>query len=524
MTDTEPASTTKEQDISTAPAARVSIVGPELREMDFAKLNLGALEMMSESARREHARSMDLPTLANFIKPALGGVKRLVAAYRPYVEVFMVKTAHQGERKMLTNKAGKPATRDEVVREELGVGVRRVQQILAMTDPDSPPPTSGRLTPVQDAVAKALIAQGYKRKHAVAMVKAAEGNDFETLFRSVMAEHPSNGNGGTTATVEDIEEAINAAADESNSEAAAEATRGSTATEARGVTTVTPVDPIRLVPGLRVAWEGMPSLDNIDQFLIGKVEVRWVKARACFVATLELATVPADDPHPECGAAAESLSGTTSAALQAEPADQAAAVDGSKQIAPEQIPDAAPETTYDTQRVQAGAAHDKRTSENAGAQLSGGGSSTEQGNANVGAALRKFLASSINGVNPGVTLQWVKGQTPTGREWWALKSSKVRMAAPVHPSPVVTTPTATAILEKSWPEPEPGNPLPRFYQTPSGRWRKRTKNGVEGSMSWVQEMMVRMAAQRNPRLMPTPEACEEHMGFAAGWTDPERPK
>jgi len=34
---------------------------------------------------------------------------------------------------------------------------------------------------------------------------------------------------------------------------------------------------------------------------------------------------------------------------------------------------------------------------------------------------------------------------------------------------------------------------------------------------------VRSVAQKNPRLLPTPEACEEMMGFPAGWTDPERP-
>ena len=33
------------------------------------------------------------------------------------------------------------------------------------------------------------------------------------------------------------------------------------------------------------------------------------------------------------------------------------------------------------------------------------------------------------------------------------------------------------------------------------------------------EMAVRAAAQDNPRLMPTPEACEEFMGFPRGWTD-----
>ena len=38
-------------------------------------------------------------------------------------------------------------------------------------------------------------------------------------------------------------------------------------------------------------------------------------------------------------------------------------------------------------------------------------------------------------------------------------------------------------------------------------------------MSWFQEMAVRAAAQDNPKLMPTPEACELFMGFPKGWTD-----
>jgi hypothetical protein len=129
----------------------------------------------------------------------------------------------------------------------------------------------------------------------------------------------------------------------------------------------------------------------------------------------------------------------------------------------------------------------------------------------LGAALRQFLVSPISALKPGVKLQWVKGRTPAGRDWWTLKSSKPSIAAPVYPSPVVTTPTATAILETEWSE--------RFYQTTKGRWRKRTKHGIEGSMSWVQEMLVRSVAQKNPNVLPTPEACEEMMGFPAGWTD-----
>ena len=81
------------------------------------------------------------------------------------------------------------------------------------------------------------------------------------------------------------------------------------------------------------------------------------------------------------------------------------------------------------------------------------------------------------------------------------------------PSPKTITPTATAILVTDWSWDD-------FIRLPSGRWRKRTRHGkVGGSMSWAQEMAVRAAAQGNPRLEPTPECCEEFMGFPAGWTE-----
>jgi site-specific DNA-cytosine methylase len=79
--------------------------------------------------------------------------------------------------------------------------------------------------------------------------------------------------------------------------------------------------------------------------------------------------------------------------------------------------------------------------------------------------------------------------------------------------PKTITPTATAILVKDW----SGD---SFLRLPNGRWRKRTRKGnVNGSMSWAQEMAVRAAAQGSHNLEPTPECCEEFMGFPAGWTD-----
>jgi hypothetical protein len=180
----------------TASQHQIPISSPEPREIDFSKFDLDGLEAMSESDRRAHADAMELPALGCFIRPALIGIKRVVEAYRPYVVSFMLRTAHQGEQKVLTNGKGEPADRDEVVREHLGVGVRRINQLLARTDSKSPKSKSS-LTPTQDAVVQALVGQGYKPKDAVAMVKAAEGNDFDSLFRSALDYRAGGGGTGT---------------------------------------------------------------------------------------------------------------------------------------------------------------------------------------------------------------------------------------------------------------------------------------------------------------------------------------
>ena len=76
----------------------------------------------------------------------------------------------------------------------------------------------------------------------------------------------------------------------------------------------------------------------------------------------------------------------------------------------------------------------------------------------------------------------------------------------------VTTPTATAILEPDWPG-------ARLWPAASGRPRKLMNNGSDSSMSWILEMAVRASTQGNDNLAPTPEKCEEFMGFPRGWTD-----
>ena len=79
-------------------------------------------------------------------------------------------------------------------------------------------------------------------------------------------------------------------------------------------------------------------------------------------------------------------------------------------------------------------------------------------------------------------------------------------------SAVTTTPTATAILVQDWDRES-------FPITSGGRLRKRSKQNITGSASWSQEMMARMVLQRNPRLLPTAEACEQFMLVPTGWTD-----
>jgi hypothetical protein len=115
----------------------IQILPPaELREIDFSTLQ--AIAAIPEDERYAHAASMDLPTLGRFIQPAVNCAEALVAAYRPYLINFRERTAHQGEQKLLTDGSGKSVTRDELCRQTIGVGIRRLNQLLKVTDPDAP--------------------------------------------------------------------------------------------------------------------------------------------------------------------------------------------------------------------------------------------------------------------------------------------------------------------------------------------------------------------------------------------------
>jgi hypothetical protein len=107
-----------------------------LREIDFSKLQ--SIAAIPERERWLHAVSMDLPTLGRFIEPALNGAKAIVEAYRPYVLNFRERTEHQGEQKLITDASGNQVTRDEYCKQTIGVGIRRLNQLLKVTDPDAP--------------------------------------------------------------------------------------------------------------------------------------------------------------------------------------------------------------------------------------------------------------------------------------------------------------------------------------------------------------------------------------------------
>ena len=53
----------------------------------------------------------------------------------------------------------------------------------------------------------------------------------------------------------------------------------------------------------------------------------------------------------------------------------------------------------------------------------------------------------------------------------------------------------------------------------NGRMRKKCKSGSLRSMNWQQELLNRSVLQENKNLLPTPELCEDLMGFPRGWTD-----
>jgi hypothetical protein len=148
--------------------------------------------------------------------------------------------------------------------------------------------------------------------------------------------------------------------------------------------------------------------------------------------------------------------------------------------------------------------------------VSGGSTPASSANSDpVGSLLRTFLISKISPLTKS-SLTWKEQATPAGRPWLVLKPlvrrSKEKGSSFLPTTNRTTTLTYINALEKEW----AGG---RFHQTSRGRWRKQAKTGITGSMNWSQEMLVRTVVQKNPNLLPTPEAAEQFMGFPIGHTD-----
>ena len=98
------------------------------------------------------------------------------------------------------------------------------------------------------------------------------------------------------------------------------------------------------------------------------------------------------------------------------------------------------------------------------------------------------------------------------REVW--DRLKRELAGPLSQhSPMAATPTHVMVVELDWPEDG------RFFLLRNGRLRKTCKAGSKRGPNWQQELLYRSVKQKNENLLPTPELCEDFMGFPRGWTD-----
>ena len=81
----------------------------------------------------------------------------------------------------------------------------------------------------------------------------------------------------------------------------------------------------------------------------------------------------------------------------------------------------------------------------------------------------------------------------------------------IHPLRVLPIPTGPTIEFRALPFPLPEAHREALKGLPSGRPRKLSKNGTDGSMNWAQLML-------HKGLIPTPELCEYYMGWPIGAT------
>jgi len=103
----------------------------------------------------------------------------------------------------------------------------------------------------------------------------------------------------------------------------------------------------------------------------------------------------------------------------------------------------------------------------------------------------------------GYDQTWKLKATPLGLPYWEHTARLSHMSDSDFSG--LPTPTVNSILERSCPV-QAG----RVRYLPSGRVRKSSKKGKEGSMNWSQDILLR-------GYLPTPKLCLFLMGFPIGW-------
>lgn len=124
------------------------------------------------------------------------------------------------------------------------------------------------------------------------------------------------------------------------------------------------------------------------------------------------------------------------------------------------------------------------------------------------ASLQRCLESKLRRRMAGLgsplyALTWKRLDMPAGPQICALRASGHRMFGNV--SFGWGTPTATLILEAKDPALDG-----RIRKMDSGRLRKSSKKGVEGSLNWSQAVL-------SSGFLPTPKLCGYCMGYPAEW-------
>jgi hypothetical protein len=185
---------------------------------------------LSIEQKLEQARLMDFEARDEYLRErcraakmevahaasALDRATAIIETNLPFFRVHFEYMDAQGERSDLK---GKVLGKTEWLRQNLpnisrgtfyaaynSVKARNAEQERLMLGSEVPPTAQPKtrtndLTSIQSEVVTALVGQGYKNKDAVSMVKAAEGQDFESLFKSAITGRAGGGS-GSEVTVE----------------------------------------------------------------------------------------------------------------------------------------------------------------------------------------------------------------------------------------------------------------------------------------------------------------------------------